>query len=50
MRDIEAAIAAVKAAGGASITQGGSARLGNGKVGFVRDSSSILVELAHPEP
>ena len=49
VRDIDAAIAAVKAAGGASITQGGSARLGgNGKVGFVRDPSGILVELAQP--
>lgn len=44
--DIDAAIAAVKAAGGSSITQGGSVKLGNGKVGFVRDPSGILVELA----
>jgi hypothetical protein len=41
-------VAAVKAAGGASGTQGGSVRLGNGKVGFVRDPSGILVELAQP--
>lgn len=46
VRDIDAAIAAVKAAGGASVTQGGSVKLGNGKVGFVRDPSGILVELA----
>jgi len=49
VHDIDAAVAAVKAAGGVSITQGGSARLGgNGRVGFVRDPSGILVELAQP--
>jgi catechol 2,3-dioxygenase-like lactoylglutathione lyase family enzyme len=48
VRDIDAAIAAVKAAGGSSITQGGIAKLGAGKVGFVRDPSGILVELAQP--
>jgi catechol 2,3-dioxygenase-like lactoylglutathione lyase family enzyme len=48
VRDIDAAIAAVKAAGGSSVTQGGSLKLGNGKVGFVRDPSGILVELAQP--
>jgi catechol 2,3-dioxygenase-like lactoylglutathione lyase family enzyme len=49
VRDLGAAIAAVKAAGGSSITQGGSLQLGpNGKVGFVRDLSGILVELAQP--
>jgi predicted enzyme related to lactoylglutathione lyase len=46
VRDIDAAIAAVKAAGGSSITAGGSLKLGSGKVGFVRDPSGILVELA----
>jgi catechol 2,3-dioxygenase-like lactoylglutathione lyase family enzyme len=46
VRDIDAAIAAVKAAGGSSVTQGGSVKLGNGKVGFVRDPSGLLVELA----
>jgi len=46
VRDIDAAIAAVKAAGGFSVTQGGSVKLGNGKVGFVRDPSGILLELA----
>jgi predicted enzyme related to lactoylglutathione lyase len=46
VRDIDAAIAAVKAAGGSSITQGGNVKLGNGKVGFVRDASGVLVELA----
>jgi catechol 2,3-dioxygenase-like lactoylglutathione lyase family enzyme len=48
VRDLEAAVTAVRAAGGASITQGGSVGLGNGKVGFVRDPSGILVELAQP--
>jgi catechol 2,3-dioxygenase-like lactoylglutathione lyase family enzyme len=48
VRDIDAAIAAVKAAGGSSITQGGSVKLGNSKVGFVRDPSGILVELTQP--
>jgi catechol 2,3-dioxygenase-like lactoylglutathione lyase family enzyme len=46
VRDMDAAIAAIKAAGGASVTQGGSVKLGNGKVGFVRDPSGLLVELA----
>jgi catechol 2,3-dioxygenase-like lactoylglutathione lyase family enzyme len=46
VHDIDAAIAAVKAAGGSSVTQGGNVKLGNGKVGFVRDPSGILVELA----
>lgn len=46
VRDIEAAIAAIKAAGGSSVTQGGSVKLGNGKVGFVRDPGGLLVELA----
>lgn len=46
VHDIDAAIAAVKAAGGTSSTQGGNVKLGNGKVGFVRDPSGILVELA----
>ena len=46
VRDIEAAIAAVKDAGGSSVTQGGSVKLGNGKVGFVRDPNGLLVELA----
>ncbi len=46
VRDIDAAIAAVKAAGGTSVTVGGSVKLGNGKVGFVRDPNGLLVELA----
>jgi catechol 2,3-dioxygenase-like lactoylglutathione lyase family enzyme len=46
VHDMDAAIAAVKAAGGASVTQGGNVKLGNGKVGFIRDPSGILVELA----
>jgi len=46
VRDIDAAIAAMKAAGGSSITQGGSVKLGSGKVGFVRDPNGLLVELA----
>jgi catechol 2,3-dioxygenase-like lactoylglutathione lyase family enzyme len=46
VRDIDAAIAAVKAARGSSVTQGGNVKLGNGKVGFVRDPNGILVELA----
>jgi catechol 2,3-dioxygenase-like lactoylglutathione lyase family enzyme len=46
VRDIDAAIAAVKAAGGTSVTQGGNVKLGNGKVGFVRDPNGLLVELA----
>ena len=46
VRDIDAAIAAVKAAGGSSVTQGGNVKLGNGKVGFVRDPNGLLVELA----
>jgi predicted enzyme related to lactoylglutathione lyase len=45
VRDIDAVITAMKAAGGASITRGGSIKLGNCKVGFVRDPSGILVEL-----
>jgi catechol 2,3-dioxygenase-like lactoylglutathione lyase family enzyme len=48
VQDIDAAIAAVKAAGGSSVTQGGSVKLGSGKVGFVRDPNGILVELAQP--
>ena len=48
VRDIDAAVAAVKATGGVSITQGGSVKLGNGKVGFVRDPNGTLVELAQP--
>jgi catechol 2,3-dioxygenase-like lactoylglutathione lyase family enzyme len=48
VRDLDAAVGAVKAAGGASITQGGSVGLGNGKVGFVRDPGGVLVELAQP--
>jgi catechol 2,3-dioxygenase-like lactoylglutathione lyase family enzyme len=46
VRDIDAAIAAVTKAGGSSVTQGGSVKLGNGKVGFVRDPNGLLVELA----
>ena len=46
VHDMDAAIAAVKAAGGSSVTQGGNVKLGNGKVGFVRDPNGILVELA----
>lgn len=46
VHDIDAAIAAVKAAGGSSVTQGANVKLGNGKVGFVRDPNGILVELA----
>jgi len=46
VHDINAAIAAMKAAGGSSITQGGNVKLGNSKVGFVRDPNGILVELA----
>jgi len=46
VHDIDAAIAAVKAAGGSSVTQGGNVKMGNGKVGFVRDPNGILVELA----
>jgi catechol 2,3-dioxygenase-like lactoylglutathione lyase family enzyme len=48
VRDIDAAIAAVKAAGGTSITLGGRIKLGNTRVGFVRDPNGILVELAQP--
>jgi catechol 2,3-dioxygenase-like lactoylglutathione lyase family enzyme len=44
--NLDAALAAAKKAGGAPITQGGNVKLGNGKVGFVRDASGILVELA----
>lgn len=50
VRDIGAAVAAVIAAGGTSITQGGSVQMGSGKVGFVRDPSGILIELAQPKP
>jgi catechol 2,3-dioxygenase-like lactoylglutathione lyase family enzyme len=50
VRDLDAATVAVKAAGGLVITQGGSAGLGGGKVGFVRDPNGILVELAQPAP
>jgi catechol 2,3-dioxygenase-like lactoylglutathione lyase family enzyme len=46
VHDMDAAIAAVKAAGGSSVTQGGNIKMGNGKVGFVRDPNGILVELA----
>jgi catechol 2,3-dioxygenase-like lactoylglutathione lyase family enzyme len=46
VHDIDAAIAAMKAAGGTSVTQGGNVKLGNGKVGFVRDPNGLLVELA----
>jgi catechol 2,3-dioxygenase-like lactoylglutathione lyase family enzyme len=46
VHDMDAAIAAVKAAGGSSVTQGGNVKMGNGKVGFIRDPSGILVELA----
>ena len=46
VHDMDAAIAAIKAAGGSSVTQGGNVKLGNGKVGFVRDPNGILVELA----
>ncbi len=46
VRDIEAAVAAVKAAGGSSVTLDGSVKLGNGRVGFVRDPNGLLVELA----
>jgi catechol 2,3-dioxygenase-like lactoylglutathione lyase family enzyme len=49
VRDLDSAVAAVKAAGGAVITQGGSVALGNGKVAFIRDPSGILVELAQPK-
>ena len=46
---IDAAIAAIKVEHGKSITQGGTIQLGpNGKVGFVRDPSGVLVELAQP--
>jgi catechol 2,3-dioxygenase-like lactoylglutathione lyase family enzyme len=48
VHDIDAAIAAMKAAGGTSITTGGSLKLGSGKVGFVRDPGGVLVELAQP--
>jgi len=48
VRDIDTAIAAIQAAGGTSITQGGSIQLGKNKVGFVRDPSGILVEFAQP--
>ena len=48
VRDMDAAIAAVKAAGGSSVTIGGSVKLGSGKVGFVRDLNGLLVELAQP--
>lgn len=48
VHDLDAAASAVKNAGGASITQGGSVALGAGKVGFIRDPSGILVELAQP--
>jgi len=48
VREIDAALSAMKAAGGVSITQGGTVKLGNGKVGFIRDPSGVLVELAQP--
>lgn len=48
VRAIDAAVAAMKAAGGVSITQGGSVKLGNGRVGFVRDPNGVLVEVAQP--
>jgi catechol 2,3-dioxygenase-like lactoylglutathione lyase family enzyme len=48
VRDIDAAVAAMKAAGGTELTEGGSVHLGNGKVGFVRDPNGFLVELAQP--
>ena len=48
VHELDAAITAVKAAGGESITRGGSVSLGNGRVGFVRDPNGILVELAQP--
>lgn len=44
--DIDAAISAMKAAGGSSVTRGGTVTLGSGRVGFVRDPNGILVELA----
>jgi predicted enzyme related to lactoylglutathione lyase len=48
VHEMDAAIAGVKAAGGISITQGGSVKLGSGKVGFIRDPSGILVKLTQP--
>jgi predicted enzyme related to lactoylglutathione lyase len=48
VHEMDAAIAGVKAAGGISITQGGSVKLGSGRVGFIRDPSGILVELTQP--
>jgi catechol 2,3-dioxygenase-like lactoylglutathione lyase family enzyme len=48
VHDMDAAIAAIKAAGGSSVTQGGNVKLGSGKVGFVRDPNGLLVELAQP--
>lgn len=46
VRDIDVAIAAGKAAGGSSVTVGGSVKLGSGKVGFVRDPNGLLIEIA----
>jgi catechol 2,3-dioxygenase-like lactoylglutathione lyase family enzyme len=49
VRDLDAAAAAFKAAGGSVITQGGSIQLPNGgKVAFMRDPNGILVEVAQP--
>jgi predicted enzyme related to lactoylglutathione lyase len=49
VRDLDAAAAAFKAAGGSVITQGGSIQLPDGgKVAFLRDPSGLLVEVAQP--
>jgi catechol 2,3-dioxygenase-like lactoylglutathione lyase family enzyme len=50
VRDLDAAVAAIKAAGGSGITPGGSIQLpgAGGKLGFVRDPGGVLIELAQP--
>jgi catechol 2,3-dioxygenase-like lactoylglutathione lyase family enzyme len=49
VRDLDAAAAAFKVAGGSMVTQGGSIQLPNGdKLAFMRDPSGILVEIAQP--
>jgi predicted enzyme related to lactoylglutathione lyase len=50
VRDLDAAEATIKAAGGAVITPGGSVQTpGGDKLGFVRDPNGVLVELAQPK-
>jgi predicted enzyme related to lactoylglutathione lyase len=46
--DIDAAIAAFKAGGGSSITEGGSVKTETGRAALVRDPGGILIELYQP--